>query len=103
MSCETPVVASAVGGIPEVVVHNETGLLVPFEPIGANNFEPRDPEQFSRDLAGAINSLCRSPEKIRVMGLKSRERVENHFSWESVAWQTLEFYRKLMGRVERGV
>ncbi len=95
MSCETPVVASAVGGIPEVVVHNETGLLVPFEPIGANNFEPTDPEQFSRDLAEAINSLFRSPEKIRVMGLKSRERVENHFSWEGVAWQTLEFYRGL--------
>ncbi len=97
MACETPVVASAVGGIPEVVLHNETGLLVPFEPAGPKHSEPKDPEKFSRDLAAAINILLRTPERIKEMGLKSRARVEQRFSWEAVARQTLEFYGALTG------
>jgi glycogen synthase len=101
MACGTPVVASAVGGIPGVVIHGETGYLVPFEPRGDGDFEPRDPERFSLDLAEAVNDLLRSPEKRRLMGRKSRERVEEHFSWESVARRTLEYYRHLRG--EEGV
>jgi len=99
MACETPVVASAVGGITEVVIHDETGLLVPFEPTGSHNGDPRDPEKFSKDLANAINSLLSSPEKIKRMGAKSRERVEKHFSWKSIAQQTLEFYKELSHKV----
>jgi len=99
MACGTPVVASAVGGIPEIVVHGETGLLVPFEPINTKSREPRDPEKFSKDLANAINHLLSSPEKMKTMGTKSRERVEQHFSWKSVARQTLEFYKKLTNKV----
>ncbi len=95
MACGTPVVASAVGGIPDVVADGETGVLVPFEP-GAGSFEPRNPEQFSRDLAGAVNTLLRSPEMARRMGVKSRETVVTHFSWERVAIQTVEFYRNLI-------
>jgi starch synthase len=95
MACGTPVVASAVGGIPEVVVKGETGLLVPFEPMSTSSSEPRDPEKFSKDLANAVNHLVASPEKTKTMGLKSRERVEKHFSWKSIARQTLEFYKKL--------
>src|SRR6266511_2882463 len=95
MACETPVVASAVGGIPEVVVHEETGLLVPFEPIGSENFEPTDPEQFARDLAAAINSLLNTPERMQAMGRTARERVEQYFSWTSIAQRTLDFYRAL--------
>jgi glycosyltransferase involved in cell wall biosynthesis len=98
MACGTPVVASAVGGIPEVVVPGETGLLVSFEPIDSNYWEPRDPEQFSKDLAATINSLFLSPERIRGMGLKARERVEKQFSWKSIAQQTLAFYRELTGK-----
>jgi starch synthase len=99
MACGTPVIASAVGGIPEVVVHGETGRLISFEPIGPNNFEPIEPETFSKDLANAINSLQSSPEEIRTMGAKSRERVEKHFSWKSIAQLTLEFYKELTHRI----
>jgi starch synthase len=95
MACGTPVVASAVGGIPEVVIHGETGLLVPFEPRGEGDFEPKDPTKFSKDLADSINVLVGSPEKRKAMGLRAREKVEKHFTWESVARQTLEFYRKV--------
>ena len=95
MACETPVVAAAVGGIPEVVVPGETGLLVPFEPISPHDFEPKSPEQFSRDLAAAVNRLLDDPGTMQEMGRKARERVERYFSWSSIAQRTLEFYRKL--------
>ncbi|MEW5802189.1 MAG: glycogen synthase [bacterium] len=96
MACETPVVASSVGGIPEVVVHGETGLLVPLESRGPGDWEPKDPDKFSQDLALAINSLLSSPEKRELMGHKARTRVEKYFSWKSVARQTLEFYQDLI-------
>ncbi|MDI7261535.1 MAG: glycogen synthase [Thermodesulfobacteriota bacterium] len=96
MACGTPVVASAIGGIPEVVVSGKTGWLVPFELGDSQDQEPRDPEQFSKDLATAVNRLLRSPEKREEMGLRARERVKKLFSWESVALKTLAFYRELI-------
>jgi glycogen synthase len=96
MACRTPVVASAVGGIPEVVVHGETGLLVPFEPVGGGDFEPRDPEKYSKDLASAIAVLLDSAQKRESMGIEARERVESLFSWKSIARQTLAFYREIV-------
>jgi alpha-maltose-1-phosphate synthase len=98
MACETPVVASAVGGIPEIVVPGETGLLVPFEAEGGGSAEPRDPEAFSRDLADAINQLMHAPERRAAMGTASRERVLQKFSWRAIAAQTLDFYRELRER-----
>jgi glycogen synthase len=101
MACGTPVVASAVGGIPEVVIDGETGVLVPFEPISGDNVEPKNPEQFSKDLAEAVNDLLRSPERLERMGRESRKRVEEEFSWESVARRTLGFYRELTSSYQR--
>ncbi len=98
MACETPVVGSAVGGIPEIIVEGETGFLVPFEPLGENNPEPRDPEKFSKDLADAINRLLSEPALVREMGAKGRTRAEEVFSWKSIAQQTLEFYKELAER-----
>jgi glycosyltransferase involved in cell wall biosynthesis len=95
MACGTPVVASAVGGIKEVVVPGETGLLVPFTPRGGTDFEPRDPDRFARDLADAVNRLLTDPELRQQMGARARERVERLFSWASVARRTVDFYRDL--------
>jgi glycogen synthase len=96
MACETPVVASSVGGIPEVVEHGETGLLVAPEAISATEVEPRNPEQFSRDLATAVNVLLDDPALRASMAEKARIRVERKFSWTSIARQTLEFYQELI-------
>jgi starch synthase len=92
MACGTPVVASAVGGIPEVVVHDKTGLLVPFEPSDQEDAEPKHPVRFAQGLAAAIDTLMRSPERRMDMGAAARRRVEEHFSWRSIARQTLEAY-----------
>ncbi len=96
MACETAVVASAVGGIPEVVVDGETGLLVPFEPAGGGSFEPRDAGRFEADVAAAINSLMADPGRRRAMGVAGRRRAVERFGWSSIAEQTVELYRSLL-------
>ncbi|MEE4362483.1 MAG: glycogen synthase [Desulfotignum sp.] len=93
-ACGTSVVAAAVGGIPEVVVHNETGLLVPFD--AAQDAEPKNPETYAADLAAAVNTLLRAPEKRVQMGAAARKRIEQQFSWTSIARQTLDFYHHLI-------
>jgi alpha-maltose-1-phosphate synthase len=95
MACGTPVVASAVGGIPEVVIHEQTGLLVPFEKAGTETAEPKNPQRFARDLAAAVDTLMQSPEKRAAMGTAARRRVEEHFSWKSIARRTLAVYEQL--------
>jgi starch synthase len=95
MACETPVVASHVGGIPEVVVDGETGILVPVAQQTQSPFEPVEPDRYARDLAHAINRLLADPALARAMGRKGRQRAESHFSWASIARRTLALYRSL--------
>jgi glycogen synthase len=98
MACETPVVATAVGGIPEIVVPGETGLLVPLEAERGDSPEPKDPDSFSRALAHAVNELMAAPDRRQAMGKAARARVLEHFSWAHIAQVTLEFYRELIDR-----
>jgi glycogen synthase len=100
MACETPVVASAVGGIPEVVVDGETGYLVRVEREDAPSFEPRDPERFARDLADRLSALLADPPLRKQMGARGRQRAETFFSWGTVAERVLALYRALTGRDE---
>jgi glycosyltransferase involved in cell wall biosynthesis len=96
MACETAVVASAVGGIKEVVVDGVTGYLVPVEQMSESPFEPLEPEKFSRDLAGRINELMADPEKRVAFGKAGRRRAEEKFSWTAIAEQTRELYAQLL-------
>jgi starch synthase len=95
MACRAPVVASATGGILEVVVEGETGHLIPFEPDEVTTF-PKDSQQFSRDLASKLTDLLADPVKARAMGEAGRKRVEDLFSWTAIAAQTIELYESLI-------
>jgi starch synthase len=95
MACRAPVVASATGGIKEVVVDGETGYLVPFEQDPVTGF-PRDPEKFARDLGGRLSEMLKDPEKCRRFGDAGRKRVEAVFSWTAIAEQTIQLYQQLI-------
>jgi glycogen synthase len=94
MACETAVVASAVGGIKEVVVDGETGFLVPLEQRKESPFEPLNPEKFSRDLAARINQLMQDRKLREKFGKAGRKRAEEKFSWSKIAQQTKELYER---------
>jgi len=87
MACETAVVASRIGGIPEVVVDGETGTLV--------GLDPADPAGFERDLAEAVNALVRDPDRAAAMGTAGRRRALEEFGWDAVAARTAELYGTL--------
>ena len=95
MACQAPVVASATGGIKEVVVDGGTGYLVPFDQDPVTNF-PLAPETFAKDLAASINLLLKDPEKCRQFGEAGRRRVEEIFSWTAIAHQTVALYQQLI-------
>ncbi|MEW2326942.1 glycogen synthase [Micromonospora chersina] len=95
MACETAVVATATGGIPEVVADGETGLLVPIEQAGDGSGRPLDPERFVADLAATINDLLADPKRAEEFGLAGRRRAVEHFSWDTIGQRTLEVYRSV--------
>ena len=101
MACSAPIVASATGGIKEVVVDGETGYLVEFEQDPVTSF-PRDPERFARDLAARIQQLLADPEKCRRFGEAGRRRVEETFSWTAIAHQTIGLYERLIEERKTG-
>ena len=92
MACQAAVVASAVGGIKEVVAHGETGFLVPLEQMSESPFEPTKPDQFARDLAERINQLMKNPALQEKFGRAGRKRAEERFSWLEIAQQTKALY-----------
>ncbi|MFD0472567.1 glycogen synthase [Nonomuraea thailandensis] len=93
MACETAVVATATGGIPEVVADGATGLLVPISQ--AADGTPHDPERFAADLAERVNALLGDPARARAMGEAGRARAIEHFSWTRIAERTVELYASL--------
>jgi starch synthase len=96
MACEAAVVATATGGIVEVVQDDETGLLVPIVPDEDGTGEPRDPERFAADFAGRVNALLRDPDRAAAMGRAGRRRAIENFSWAAIAEQTVALYDSLI-------
>ena len=98
MACETAVVASAVGGIKEVVVEEETGLLIKLEQQKSAPFEPVNPDQFSRDLAAGVNRVINDKDLQHKMAKNGRKRVEEFFDWKAIAKQTEAIYKSLIDK-----
>ncbi len=96
MACKTAVVASAVGGIKEVVVDDETGILVPVEQQNEAPFEPINPDKFAKDLADGVNKVINDKALRESMAEKGRKRVEEHFDWVAIAKQVEELYKSLI-------
>jgi starch synthase len=96
MACATPVVATATGGIPEVVVDGETGILVPIDADPDAGGEPRDPARFAADLAAAIGAVLDDPARAAAMGEAGRRVAVERFSWTSIAERTLAVYRSVL-------
>ncbi|BCT76190.1 glycogen synthase [Sinomonas cyclohexanicum] len=96
MACGAAVVATATGGIPEVVDHGNTGLLVPIEQVTDGTGTPLDPEKFVADFAAALTEVVSDPQRARAMGEAGRVRAEQSFSWETIGQTTLDVYRSVL-------
>jgi glycosyltransferase involved in cell wall biosynthesis len=101
LSCETPVVGSAVGGIPEIITEGETGYLIPLESVSRTDFNPARPEEFQKQFAAKINLLLEDESLAIQMGKAGRKRVLEKFSWESIAKITFNYYQEVINRFEK--
>jgi len=88
MACETAVVASRVGGIPEIVVEGETGYMI--------DYDSEKIESFTAALAARVDELLSEPELAARMGKAGRDRVLLHFGWPAIAARTFELYETLL-------
>ena len=96
MAVGLPVVGTATGGIPDCIDDGVTGTLVPIDQLDDGTGTPTDPEKFEADLAAALEDMCSDPARAKRMGEAGRKRVEDHFSWESIAVKTVEYYRDIL-------
>jgi len=98
MAVGLPVVGSATGGIPDVIVDGETGLLVPIEQVQDGTGTPIDPARFEADLAERLTTLVTDTEAAKAMGQAARRRVEEHFAWQAIAQRTMDVYNWVLGQ-----
>jgi alpha-maltose-1-phosphate synthase len=101
MSCETAVVGSEVGGIPEIIVEGKTGFLIPLEAVSRTNFNPKNPVEFQKNFASKINQLLDDENLATQMGKAGRKRVLEKFSWESIAKTTYKYYEEVISKFEK--
>lgn len=97
MACGIPVVGTATGGIPEVIVDGETGILVPIDQVNDGTGAPVNPDKFVGDLSDALNEILSNPQRARTWGAAAQKRARDHFSWESIADRTVEVYNAVLG------
>ena len=101
LSCETPVVGSAVGGIPEIIEEGKTGFLIALDPVSRTDFNPKNPEAFQKKFAEKINQLLEDENLATQMGKAGRETVLKKFSWESIAKTTFNYYQEVISSFEK--
>ena len=92
MAVDLPVVGSATGGIPDVIVDGETGFLVPIDQVQDGTGTPKDPDRFEADLAERLTTLVMDESRAKEMGIAARKRVEDHFAWSAIAERTMKVY-----------
>ncbi|MFC5370187.1 glycogen synthase [Arcanobacterium bovis] len=101
MAVGLPVVGTNTGGIPDCIDDGVTGTLVPIEQLDDGTGTPIDPEKFEADLGEALSEMCADPQRAAQMGAAGRRRVEENFSWESIAEKTMDFYREILGETRK--